>query len=110
MTTLQIIVSPAVGKKVEFEQSIVYFQNNTDRALSNFNVVVEGEDKYQILFNFETGEDAKRLLESNSFTLLSGAIQTLCEKQSLTLTNRENNINILNCENFSKIKNYFNIN
>ncbi len=110
MINLEITITPALGKKIELIQSIVYFQETIEKNRFDFEVVTEDEDDYQLLFNLKTEKEAKKLLEGNSFTLLSGAIQTLCEKQSLTLTDREKNINILNCKNFSKIKNYLNIN
>ena len=110
MISLEITITPALGKKIELIQSIVYFQESLEKNSFAFEVVTEDEEDYQLLFKLETEKDAKRLLESNKFTLLSGAIQTLCEKQSLTLNDKENNINILNCKNFEKIKNYLKIN
>ena len=106
MISLEIIVTPAVGKKVELEQSIVYFQNSIEDVSSQFEVVTTEKENFRFLFNFETKEEAKFLLESANFTLLSGAIQTLCNQHSLTLNDKENNINLLNCKNFAKIKNY----
>jgi len=110
MISLEITITPASGKKIELIQSILYFQENLKKNSFAFEVVTEDEEDYQLLFKLDIEEEAKRLLESKNFTLLSGAIQTLCEKHSLTLTDKQNNINILNCKNFAKIKNYLNIN
>ncbi len=110
MINLEITVTPALGKKIELIQSIVYFQETLEKNSLDLEVVTEDEEDYKLLFNLKTEKEAKKLLEGNSFTLLSGAIQTLCKKQYLTLTDRENNINILNCKNLSKIKNYLNLN
>lgn len=110
MINLEIAITPACGKKIELRQSIVYFQETIENNHYNFEIVTEDEEAYQLLFSLKSEKEAKKLLEGNSFTLLSGAIQTLCEKQSLIITDRVKSINIFSCENFSKIKNYLSIN
>ena len=85
MINLEITASPAVGKKVELEQSIVYFQKSIEKVPSQFEVVTKDSENYQFSFKFETEEETRNLLESSSFTLLSGAIQTLCENSLVTL-------------------------
>ena len=109
MINLEITITPASGKKTELIQSILYFQESLEKNISEFEVVIEDEEDYQLLFKLETEEEAKKIIKSSNFTLLSGAIQTLCNQHSLTLNDEENNINILNCKDFSKIKNYLNI-
>jgi hypothetical protein len=106
MINLEITVSPAAGKKIELIQSIVYFQESLKKNILEFEVIIEDEEDYRISFKLESEEEAKKLMESSGFTLLSGAIQTLCNQHSLTLNDKENNINLLNCKNFAKIKNY----
>ena len=110
MINLEITITPASGKKTELIQSILYFQESLEKNISEFEVVIEDEEEYRISFKLETEEEAKKIIESSSFTLLSGAIQTLCNQHSLTLNDEENNINILNCKDFSKIRNYLIIN
>lgn len=110
MIHLDIAITPALGKKRELIQSLLDFQESLEKDSFAFEVITEDEEDYQLLFKLETEKDAKRLLESNNFTLLSGAIQTLCNQHTLTLIDKKNNFNILNCENFSKIKNYLKIN
>jgi len=108
MINLEITITPASGKKIELIQSILYFQESLEKNISEFEVVIEDEEEYQISFKLETEEEAKKTIKSSGFTLLSGAIQTLCNQHSLTLNDEENNINILYCKDFSKIKNYLN--
>ena len=108
MISLEIYITPASGKKIELIQSILYFQESLEKNISEFEVVIEDEEEYRISFKLETEKEAKNIIGSSSFTLLSGAIQTLCNQHSLTLNDEENNINILTCTDFSKIKNYLN--
>ena len=66
------------------------------KKIAQFEVVTNQEENFRFQFNFETEKKAKALLKSANFTLLSGAIQTLCNQHSLTLNDKENNINLLN--------------
>ena len=106
MINLEITITPASGKKIELIQSILSFQENLEKNVFELEVIVEDEENYRISFKLETEAEAKKIIASNSFTLLSGAIQTLCNHHSLTLNDEENNITILYCKDFSKIKNY----
>ena len=89
MINLEMTASPAVGKKIELEQSIVYFQEHLKENSPQFEVVVVYEENYQFTFKLKTEEEVQKLLESNSFILLSGAIQTLCKKPLVTLNGKK---------------------
>ena len=107
MISLEISVSPYLGKHVEFDQSVAYFQKNLNGNFSQFNVVVANNNDYKLSFNLETENETKELLSSNSFTLLSGAIQTLSNSYLLSLKDGKSK-KIFSCKDLSKIKNYLN--
>ena len=96
MINLEITASPAVGKKVELEQSIVYFQESLKKIFTQFELTTVDEENYQFSFKFETEEETQKLLENNSFILLSGAIQTLCKKPIVTLNGKKITLKKLN--------------
>lgn len=96
MINLEMTVSPVVGKKIELEQSIAYFQENLKEKSPQFKVTVVYEENYQFTFKLKTEEEVKKLFESKGFILLSGAIQTLCEKPIVTLNGKKITLNNLN--------------
>jgi len=105
MINLVIFVNPDPGKKIEFGQTIKSIQNNLDTVSHGFELLVEG-DNYKFSFHLETKEELDELLQSFEFTILSGAIQTLCHKPTVILNNRKIFLESLNFRNISRNRTY----
>jgi RecG-like helicase len=109
LINFEITATPTIGKRVELEQSIESIQQKLQKISPFFKVQMNDEGNYLFSFAFNTEEETHKLLDSDEFVLFAGAIKTLCKKQSLTLNNREEIINLFDCKNLLNIKDYINI-
>ena len=109
MINFEITASPTSGKKVELEQSIVSIQENLKKISPLFEIKIRNGDNYQFLFKLETEEEVKQTFESNSFILLSGAIQTLCNLPSVSLNGRKMRLNEISYGTISDTHEYKNL-
>jgi hypothetical protein len=93
MINFEIIATPTVGKKLELKQSIDSIQQGLKKISPLFEIKTKDDYNYQFLFNLETEERIKKLFESNSFMLLTGAIKTLCEEPTVLLNGKRIRLN-----------------
>ena len=99
MIKLELVVSLYPGKSKEFKQSLLDISRKLQEYSSSF-IIDELDDalSFNILIQWETSEQMHLVLKKEEFKILSGAINSLCEKKIIRLDDKQlgNHISLFN--------------
>jgi hypothetical protein len=99
MKKLELVVSLNPGKSNEFKQSLQNLSKKLQDNSSSF-IINESDDtlSFSILVRWETNAQMQQALRSEEYKILSGAINSLCNKTIVRLDDKRvgNHISNLN--------------
>ncbi len=106
MINFEITASPALGKRVEFEQTIGNIQKEFFVLFPFFEVIDHQNGGYKFIFNFQTKEEGQKLFQSEGFILITGAIKTLCKEAYISLNGKQIQLKEINFGSISNNREY----
>ena len=99
MRKLEVFVSLYPGKSKEFKQSLLDISKKLREYSSSF-IIDELDDalSFNIFIQWKTSEQMHLAFKREEFKILSGAINSLCEKKIIRLDNKQlgNHISLFN--------------
>ena len=89
MNKLELVISLSRNKRTEFKQSLENLKEKIE-ALSTGFEINESEDalSFSLILLWESELQMHRALNSDEFKILSGAINSLCEKTIIRLNDK----------------------
>lgn len=86
MKKLELVVSLNRSKSKEFKQSLQILKDKIEEHSTSFDID-ESEDalSFSLLVQWETDVQMRQELQNDEFKILSGAINSLCEKTIIRL-------------------------
>ena len=99
MKKLELVVSLKRSKSKEFKQSLQILKDKIEEHSTSFDIdELEDALSFSLLVQWETEVQMRQELQSDEFKILSGAINSLCEKTIIRLDNKQvgNHISNLN--------------
>ena len=90
MRKLELVVSLYPGKSKEFKQSLLDISRKLQEYSSSF-IIDESDDalSFNIFVQWKTSEQMHLALKREEFKILSGAINSLCEKKIIRLNDKK---------------------
>ena len=90
MNKLELVISLSRNKRTEFKQSLENLKEKIEAFSTSFNIT-ESEDmlSFCLIVQWESEVQMHRALSSDEFKILSGAINSLCEKTIIRLNDKE---------------------
>ncbi len=90
MNKLELIISLSRNKRTEFKQSLENLKEKIEAFSTSFELI-ESEDtlSFSLILQWESEVQMHRALSSDEFKILSGAINSLCEKTIIRLNEKQ---------------------
>ena len=86
MKKLELVVSLKRSKSKEFKQSLQILKDKIEEHSTSFDIdELEDALSFSLLVQWETDVQMRQELQSDEFKILSGAINSLCEKTIIRL-------------------------
>ena len=97
MKKLELVVSLKPSKSKEFKQSLQFLKDKIEEHSISFDINdLEDALSFSLLVQWETDVQMRHQLQSEVFKILSGAINSLCEKTIIRVDDKQVANNISN--------------
>ena len=90
MKKLELVVSLKRSKSKEFKQSLEILKDKIEEHSTSFDIdELDDALSLSLLVHWETAVQMRQELQSDEFKILSGAINSLCEKTIIRLDDKQ---------------------